>query len=119
MEYAALHRDPKSATQGAQAEGGLLYQPIDEAGGSGDEELGGARRFFVGAAGHGTPAPKHGHHGSANEGSACGLRNGCGGGPENPDKDSECTAAALAAGAFNVWLGAAVGWVCTKVMPGH
>jgi hypothetical protein len=46
---------------------GLLYQSIEEAGGSNGEELGGARRFFV-VAGHGTPAPKHGHRGKANEG---------------------------------------------------
>lgn len=81
-EYASY----KSGEEEAHTEPALLVQPLgEEASANGDEETTLAHRIFVGAAGHGNRPPGHGHHGRANEGSACGRRNGCGGGGDGKD----------------------------------
>ncbi len=127
-EYIADHQNRTQAKEESHVESAVLYQPLRAEAGKGSGGKGGggeSEGFSIPVAGGcpstSDPCYKHIRHhgGSANEGSACGRRSGCGGGPENPDKDAECTAAALGAGAVNIWLGAAVGWVCSKVMPGN
>jgi len=72
-EYAAYHPGATPESQEPHVEPIALYQPLGEAGASGASE---SRDLFFVAAGHGTPAPKHGHRGSANEGGCPGGEKG-------------------------------------------
>ena len=129
-EAAASAAGPQYAAEagplGGYAEWACEYAAETGQEGAGCGGGGGDGFITYGAAGHGNKAPKPGepgyHRGNANEG-GCAKPKGRScpehGGSENPDKDSECTAAALAGGAVNVWLGGAVGWLCSKYMPGH
>jgi hypothetical protein len=120
-EYAAYHKDGSPEHQEARVEPAVLYQPLKAEAGPADGGEGGGGEtegFRIPVAG-GCPSTKdpcykhvRHHSGSANEGSACGKRSGCGGG--GVPSGAECRTAAAVSTAPGMFSGPP-GWFAIVV----
>jgi RHS repeat-associated protein len=119
-EYAAYHKDGSPEHQEARVEPAVLYQPLKAEAGPADGGEGGGGEtegFRIPIAG-GCPSTKdpcykhvRHHSGSANEGSACGRRSGCGGGGGNAGDTCRTVAGATGPLAVMTGPGGIILWV--------